>query len=197
MSASADEIRIRRGKHELVASGDLLTVGDKSFALSRVDRVIYRAATRINQAQYVIGVAQGDMKHQFLFEAFKRGTEFEDARDLFYRMVDLLERQVCPRIADEAVRTISTGGSVAFGGPPAARIDTDREGLRKRQLFAKKVPWSGAIRSDFAAGQVRVWTSDGVGDAKPTLSIDMGGWNAVILPRVVAVLGRATRPKSL
>src|SRR5690349_6738120 len=83
MSVPPEEIRIRRGKHELLACGDLLTVGGKSFALSRVDRVAYRAATRINQAQYVIGVAQGDLKRQFLFEAFRRGTELDDTRELF------------------------------------------------------------------------------------------------------------------
>jgi hypothetical protein len=160
------EIRIRRGKRELVAVDNMVTIGDKVFNLSAVDRVIYHAATRINQATYIIGLAQGELKQKFMFDAHRRGTEMEDSRELWTQIVDLLEMTVCPRLADDAVRVISAGGSATFGGPATARIDADAVGIRKRQLFAKQVPWSRVVRSDLNLGQVRVWTPDDTGGAE-------------------------------
>lgn len=183
------EIRIRRGRHELVAVDNVFVVDGKVFDLSTVDRVIYRAATRINQHAYELGVAQGESKCRFLFNAYRRGTEMAETRELWNQAVALLERTVCPRIADDAARTISAGGSVTFGGPQAARIVADAEGVRKLQPFAEKVPWNRIVGSDFALGQVRLWSGDRTGTSKPRLSIDMGGWNAVVLPRLVAMLG--------
>jgi hypothetical protein len=187
---SSREIRVRSGKRELVASGGVITVGDQVFHLVGVDRVVYRAAARINQASYRIGLAQGDAKCIFTFDAYKRGTELEDTRKLWGQLVELLESTACPRIAHSAAQAITSGQAVTFGSSPAARINADAEGLRPRQPFAKTVPWSQIVGADLHEGQVRVWTAtDGITDKKPKMSIDMMGWNAVVLPRVVGILG--------
>jgi hypothetical protein len=191
---ASDEIRVPRGKSgpglghvPLVASDGVITVGDQRFRLSDVDRVSYHAAVQINLAHYRIGVGQGRAQRTFMFDAYRRGTELDDTRGVWLRLVALLESTACPRIADDALRSIAAGRSVAFGSQPGSRIDADRDGLRPHRPFARAVPWSEIDRADRHEGQVRVWTRSG---RKPAMSIDMAGWNAVALPRVVAALVR-------
>jgi len=181
------ELRVRSGGRALVASGDAISIGNRVFRLAEVDRVAYHAAARINQASYSIGLAAGDAKSRFAFDAFRRGTEFDDARETWRRLVELLETTACPRIAHTAVRAISAGETVKFGGSLSPRLDADAEGLRRYELFAKKVPWPEITEVDMREGQVRVWTS---GCVKPAIAVGMFGWNAVVLPRVAAVIGR-------
>ncbi|OHV32473.1 MULTISPECIES: hypothetical protein [Pseudofrankia] len=189
-SSSPGEVRIHRKKQDLVATAQAITIGEQYFDLSTVDRVIYRAAARINQASYRIGLAHGDVTAIFTFDAYKRGTELEDSRRLFEQVVQLLEATACPAIAQRAAHAVTAGHPVAFGSSPAARITADAQGLRPRQPFAKTVPWSQIVGADLREGQARVWTAtNGVTDKKPKMSIDMMGWNAVVLPRVVRMLG--------
>lgn len=186
-SAVSGEIRMRSGRRELVASGEVISIGDREFRLTEVTRVMYRAACRANQASYTIGLARGDQRCTFMFDAYRRGTELEDAREAWTRLVALLEATTCPRIAARLVRTIVTGGTVPFGGSPSARIDANAEGLCPHRPFAKTVPWSQITGADTSNGQVRVWTvANGAITRKPKMSLDMFGWNAVVLPRVVA-----------
>jgi hypothetical protein len=194
---TSNEIRVPRGKSgpglghvPLVASEGVITVGDQGFRLADVDRVSYRAAVQINLAHYRIGVGQGGAQRTFMFDAYRRGTELDDTRDVWLRLVALLESTACPRIADDALRSIAAGRSVAFGSQPGSRIDADADGLRPRRPFARIVPWAEIDRADRHEGQVRVWTRSG---RKPAMSTDMAGWNAVVLPRVVAALVRRTQ----
>jgi hypothetical protein len=187
------EIRVPRGKvgpgfgHlSLVAAGGVITIGERTFRLTDVDRVAYRAAAQINLAHYRIGVGHGDTQCTFVFDAYRRGTEMDDTRDLWLRLVALLEASACPRIADSAVRAITAGRPVAFGSQPASRIDADAGGLRPRRPFARAIPWREISGADLHDGQVRIWRH-GSG-RKPAMSTDMSGWNAVVLPRVVAAL---------
>lgn len=120
-----------------------------------------------------------------MFDAYRRGTELNDTRDIWLRLVALLESTACPRIADDALRAIAAGGSVAFGSRPGSRIEADASGLRPRKPFARAVPRAEISRADLHEGQVRVWTRSG---RKPALATEMFGWNAVVLPRVVAAL---------
>ena len=53
------------------------------------------------------------------------GTELDETREIWVRLVALLESTACPRLAEAALRTIAGGGSVTFGGRPASRIDAD------------------------------------------------------------------------
>ena len=181
------ELRVRSGGRALVAGGDAISIGDRVFRLADVDRVAYHAAARLDQASYSIGLAVGESRSRFAFDAFRRGSEFDDARETWRRLVELLEVAACPRIAATAVRAVSAGETVKFGGALSPRLDADAEGLRRHELFARKVPWSEITGVDMREGQVRVWTSDG---AKPAIAIGMFGWNAVVLPRVVAVISR-------
>ncbi len=174
------------GHVSLVAAGDVITVGDRAFRLAAVDRVSYRAAAQVNLAHYRIGVGHGDTQCTFMFDAYRRGTELDDTRDVWLRLVALLESTACPRIADNALRAIAAGRTVAFGSQPASRIDADASGLRPRKPFARAVPWREISGADLHEGQVRIW-SRGPG-RKPAMSTDMSGWNAVVLTRVVAAL---------
>ncbi|MCM2416583.1 hypothetical protein [Streptomyces sp. RKAG293] len=181
-----DEIRIRKGKRALVASADSISIGEQVFRLDSVDRVFYRAAARINQASYTIGLAQGERKCTFMFDAYRRGSELEDARATWRQLVGLIQASVCPRIAEESARRVLAGETVTFGGPASSRIDADSQGLRPRRLFGKTVPWLQIANAEFAEGMVRIWSaSDGAVHEKPTMSVDMSGWNAVVLPEIV------------
>jgi hypothetical protein len=188
-----DEIRVRSGRRELVATGTTLTIGDAVFDLNRIDRVIYKAAIRINQASYTIGVAAGDEKNVFMVDAYRRGTEFTDVRDAWNRLVSLLEATACPRLARAALASIRRGETVTFGAPPANRIDADTAGVRPRRPFARVTPWSAVADVRLLEGQVQLFTAAELAAGKAAkLRIDMSGWNAVLLPRVAAAfIGRA------
>lgn len=193
------ELRVPRGKSgpglghvALVAADGTIAVGEQVFRLADLDRVLYRAAARINHASYMIGVAEGDRQCTFVFDAYRRGTELDDARETWLGLVALLESAASPRIAAAALRTIAGGGSVTFGSSPAARIAADAHGLRPRAPFARTVPWADIAGADLHEGQVRVWTT--TSRRKPAMSVDMAGWNAVVLPGVVALAREAFRP---
>ncbi|MCK9896183.1 hypothetical protein [Frankia sp. AgB32] len=183
-------------KQDLVVTDRTISIGGRAFELAAVDRVVYRSAARINQASYRIGVGQGDETCLFTFDAYKRGTELADSRRLYGQVVEVLEAVVCPAIAAAAARAVTAGQTVTFGSSPAARINADAEGLRPRRPFARTVPWSRIVHADLHQGQARVWTAgsgdaeDGRRNSSPAMSMDMMGWNAVVLPRVVGLLGR-------
>jgi hypothetical protein len=193
--SAVSEIRVRSGRRELVATDETISIGDKEFRLTDVTRVVYRAAARINQASYTLGLARGDLRCTFMFDAYRRGTELEDARENWRRLVALIEGTVCPRIAARAARTIVTGGTVPFGGTPSGRIDADAIGLCPHRPFAKPIPWSQITGADTSDGQVRIWTV-ATGPRKPKLTIDTFGWNAVVLPRVVAAFAATNAPST-
>lgn len=174
------------GHVSLVATDDVIAIGDRAFRVAGLDRVTYRAAAQINQAHYSIGVGEGREQCTFMFDAYRRGTELHDTREIWLRLVALLERTACPRIADAALQAIAAGRSVTFGSQPGSRIDADAVGLRPRKPFAQALPWREISGADLHEGQVRVWTR--TPGRKPAVTTDMSGWNAVVLPRVVAAL---------
>lgn len=177
------ELRVASGGRTLAAAGDVIVIGDRVFRLAEVDRVAYHAAARPDQASYALGLAAGPVRSRFVFDAFRRGSELEEARETWRRLVELVESAACPRIARAAVDAITAGETARFGRRPS--IAADAEGLRRR--FAPKVPWAGVLGTDLHAGQVRVWT----GGPEPALVTGMAGWNAVVLPRVAGMmLGR-------
>lgn len=174
------ELRVASGGRTLAAAADVIVIGDRVFRLAEVDRVAYHAAARAHQASYALGLGRGPVRSRFVFDAFRRGSEFEEARETWRRLVELVEAAACPRIARAAVDTITAGATARFGGRP--RIEADAEGLRR--WFAPKVPWAAVLGADLHAGQVRVWT----GGPEPELVTGMAGWNAVVLPRVAGML---------
>jgi hypothetical protein len=178
------EVRVRSGGRTLAAAGDVIVIGERIFRLAEVDRVAYHAAARPHQASYALGLARGPMRSRFVFDAFRGGSELEDARETWRRLVELVESAACPRIARAAVDSITAGATARFGGGGHPRIDADAEGLRRRRWFAPKVPWAGVLGTDLRAGQVRVWT----GGPEPELVAAMAGWNAVVLPRVIGMM---------
>jgi hypothetical protein len=191
MSPSFDEIRITSRGKELVAAGGAVTIGPHTFYVGTVDRLIYHAAARINHASYLIGLGQGDTKARFMFDAYRRGTEMADRRAEWGRLVDLFEATVAPRLADDAARSIAAGGTVRFGSPAIDGIDADAVGLRRHRPLARKVPWADITGAELSIGLAKVWTARaGVPATKPAMFTDMSGWNAVILPRVVAIFTR-------
>ncbi len=174
-------------KQDLVVTDRTISIGGREFELAVVDCVVYRAAARINQASYRIGVGQGDDRCLFTFDAYRRGTEMADSQRRYGQVVTVLDAAVCPAIAARAARAVADGETVTFGSSPAARIRADAEGLRPQRPFARTVPWSAVLRADLHQGQVRVWVA-GSGGAKPAMSLDMMGWNAVVLPWAVGLL---------
>jgi hypothetical protein len=178
------ELRVSSGGRTLAAAGDVIAIGDRVFRLAEVDRVAYNAAARLHRASYSLGLARGPVRCRFGFDAFHRGSELEDARETWRRLVELVESAACPRIALTMAEAIAAGETARFGGGGHPRIDADAEGLRGHRWFAGKVPWGRVLGSDLRAGQVRVWT----GGPEPGLVTGMAGWNAVVLPRVVGIM---------
>lgn len=186
------EIRVTgSGGRELVAAGHTISIGDQVFHLSSVDRVAYRAATRINQASYGVALAEGDRSTRFLFDAYRRGTDLEDKRATWNRLVELIEALAVPVITAATMRAIGAGQTVRMGSPAIDAVDLDAEGIRRHRPFAGKVPWARVARSDLHQGLARVWTvTDGAEARTPQIGIPIFGWNAVVLPDVVAQLAR-------
>jgi hypothetical protein len=178
------EVRVRCGGRTLAAAGDVIVIGDRVFRLAEVDRVAYHAAARPHQAGYALGLARGPVCSRFVFDAFRDGSELEDAREAWRRLVELIESAACPRIARAAAEAITAGATARFGGGGHPRIAADAEGLRRCRWFAPKVPWASVLGTDLRAGQVRVWT----GGPEPELVAAMAGWNAVVLPRVIGMM---------
>jgi hypothetical protein len=182
-------LRVRSGGRTLAAAGGEIVIGDRVFRLAEVDRVAYHAAARLHQARYSLGLARGPVRCRFGFDAFARGSELEDARETWRRLVELVESAACPRIAAGLAEVIAAGATARFGGGGHPRIDADAAGLRPARWFAGTVPWARVLGTDLRAGQVRVWT----GGPEPGLVTGMAGWNAVVLPRVVGIMvGRET-----
>ena len=77
-----------------------------------------------------------------MFAAYRRGTELDDTRELWLRLVALLESTACPRLAEAALRTMAGDGSVTFGSRPASGIDADAVGLRPRNRSHGRSPGS-------------------------------------------------------
>jgi hypothetical protein len=159
-------------------------VDGKRFDLSKVDRVAYHAASSPNLVRYGIRLGQGATKCYFLYDAYKRGTEMEDAATNWRSIVGLLQQTACPRLAIEASLAIKGGQQIRIGND----ILASAEGLRRRRLFAKTVPWSLITSADFHRGNVRVWTVGSVGSNRPEMITAMGGWNAVIMPRLIQLM---------
>lgn len=181
---SSGELRIRWRRHELVAGSSVITVDDQTFDLTRVDRIAYHTASRINVATYAIRLGQGDKTCYFMYDAYRRDTEMDDARNMWTGVVDLLEHAVSPRLANDAIHAVLSGQTVRFG----TSIVADAEGLRLRRPFAKTVPWGRLTAADLVLGNVRVWTDDSAGGKKPKMTTGMAGWNAVVLPRVITLM---------
>ncbi|MDI2129924.1 hypothetical protein [Yinghuangia seranimata] len=196
MTETRDEgrqIRVRKGRRELVADDSVIAVGDEVFRLDELDRVSYWAAARINQATYQIGLASGERKQVFMWDAYRRGTEMADSRANWLRLVARLEGTACPRIAAAALHEIEDGATITFGSTASERIDTNSEGLRFRRWLAKPIDWAAVSHADMHEGQVRVWLT---GAAKPKYGIGTTGWNAVVLPRVIRALAAGEPPRS-
>ncbi|WP_435280047.1 hypothetical protein [Streptomyces sp. 1222.5] len=190
-------LHVRSGRRELITDGQTLSIDNQIFQLSTIDRIAFRAASRINEASYMIGVSQGKVKRRFTFNAYRRGTEMESRLQEWTQLASILDFTAGPHITHNILEKILDGQDVTFGSPPATRIDADAEGLRLRRPFMKKVPWDQIVDADMHRGAVRVHISRGNSqrEIKPVMSIDMHGWNAVTLPRVVALLhGRSYSP---
>jgi hypothetical protein len=183
----SDEIGVRAGRKALVATGPRIVVGGVTFDLDQVDRVTYKAAARVNRASHVIGLAQGGVKHVFMFDAYRRGSELFDWRETWERPAALPENTACPRVARSAVAPISAAETVVFDAPPANRIEADAAGLRARRPFARTLPWSDVAGARLREGQIRLLTAgERAAGTEEKPRIDSSDWKAVILPRVVA-----------
>jgi hypothetical protein len=188
----ANEIRVKQGRTELVAAGDEVRIGDEVFSLSRVDRVAYRVAKRLNQASYGIALGEGDREKRLIFEAYARGNELAEKEAIWTELVARIEAVACQRMAADAKRAIDAGETVRIGSPAMDAVDLDREGIKRHRPFAPKVAWSAIARSDLYVGTARILThTSGTPDKNPKITIPIFGWNAVILPDIVALMTAA------
>ncbi|MER6434618.1 hypothetical protein ABT272_44900 [Streptomyces sp900105245] len=188
------ELCISSGRQKLLATDETITIKNRTFVLTEIDGLAFRAASRVNQASYMVGVAQGAHRCRFGFDAYSRGTEMRDRKREWDSVVQLLGCKAGLRIAENKLNQIYAGGRVTFGSLPATSIEADAEGLRLRRPFMRKIPWHEISYADMRHGSVRVFISSKESSGKLRLKVDMYGWNAVILPEVVALMLREPPP---
>jgi hypothetical protein len=81
-----------------------------------------------------------------------------------------------------AVTTVLQGGTIEFGG-----LRMDVEGVHKGGIFSKSLPWKDVAGTEVRHPYFRVLVRAG-DKTKKGLEIANGGWNVVLLPRVIKTL---------
>jgi hypothetical protein len=175
---------IRSGRHELIATSDVITIDGADFRLDAVDRVGYHVLSQMHVTSHVISLGEGRQQRQFMSDVYGDRTQLDDARRYWNAVVDLLEHKTTARLADEAVRSVLSGQTVRFGTSIVAELG----GLRRRRPFATTLPWDRMLLADITAEKVRVWSDDTPDRKRPKMWTAAGGWNAVLLPRVIAIM---------
>jgi hypothetical protein len=176
-------------------------VSGNSIAWHEIDRVIYSAVDRyINGAymgtNFTVAVrgatkkeirflldsgTKGALKHKVDHERRNRNkVEFENA-------ITLLEERVGNRLVSEAVAAVRAGGMTEFGG-----LRLDPEGVHKPGLFRKSARWDEIVGTDVKHVFLRVLVRKGE-RTKKAMDVHRYGWNAVLLPRVIAILAATRR----
>jgi hypothetical protein len=112
--------------------------------------------------------------------ALKHKVGFENA-------VTLFEERVGNRLVSEAVTAVRSGGMTELGG-----LRLDPEGVHRPGLFRKSARWDEIVGTDVKHAYLRVLVRKGE-QTKKAMDVHRYGWNAVLLPRVIAILAGTRR----
>jgi hypothetical protein len=96
--------------------------------------------------------------------------------------VEILDSRAGVPIAAHAVATVHQGGSTELAG-----LHLDPQGVHKRGVFSKSIPWPEVAGTEIRQSYFCVLAHAGT-KTKPRIQILREGWNVVLLPRVIATL---------
>jgi hypothetical protein len=183
----------------------VLTMTDAGFDVSgvslswlEIDRVRYSAVDRHINGGYMgttftieVGNA-AKKKTTFMLDSGTTGalkTKIDhERRDRnkaeWIKAVEILEDRVCVPLIAATVTTVLQGGSTELGG-----LTLDARGVHKPGLFSKSVAWPQVARTEVRHPYFRVLVRAG-DKTKKGLEVPNGGWNVVLLPRVITMLGQ-------
>lgn len=190
---TAEVVRLSHKALEVVGDGRRISIRGKVFDLGTVDRVAYIATRRKVNGSYMgtafsLSLGQGDTKEQFIVDSGWRDKQLEEYREAWNALVDMVEATASPRIAEQAVATIGAGGNVRY-----TNVVVGPQGLQARRPLASLVPWGEVLGTKpDGVGNLRVLVRGRSAKPKMKFLVPLGGWNTVVLPRVVARL--ATGP---
>jgi hypothetical protein len=179
-------IRINVNKKlEIVGDARQIAFKGNVFDLDAVDRVAYRSvALRIDGAymgtSFWVRLGQGTRADQFVLDSKSHDRRLDEFRSAWYGLVDFLEARACPRIGKEAIATISSGGTVAFGS-----IVAGPDGVRARRPLARMIPWREVAGTAVDNQGMHVLVRRNGSEPKAKLLAGLEQWNTVVLPRVV------------
>jgi hypothetical protein len=193
MAAPGREIRIQHRGLQVVGNEQAISFHGETFPLAEVDRVAYRAvASRVNGAymgtSFWLRLGRPGKTSQFMLDGGSRDKRLDEFQAAWSGLVDLVEAAVCPRLAQQAVTTISAGGTVTYGS-----IVAGPDGVKARRPLAKTIPWADVTGTQVNnVGIMQVLVRQSGGKTKGKLSAGLDQWNTVVLPRVVRHLARGT-----
>jgi len=179
----------------LVITDDGITIDGKGFGWPSIDRIRYSAVDHYQSAAYqgtTFIVAVGGAGQQATFTLQANPTSFwkpeinHEARsgqhEAWKTAVEILDAQSGVPIATRAVATVRQGGTAELAG-----LHLDPQGVHKRGVFSKSIPWPEVAGTDIHLSYFRVLARAGT-KTKPRIQIPRGDWNIVLLPRVIAAL---------
>ncbi|MEV0716876.1 hypothetical protein [Asanoa sp. NPDC050611] len=190
----SDDIRVRGGKHTLVATGDTMTIDDNdTYDLKALKAVSYDAVRRhLNGAyqgtDFKIQFKQDKRTRMFVMVANHRDENLDEYRKSWLLLVDRIEAIAIPQLGDKIVAAVRAGETVSIG-PAGGKVVLSPEGVKKGGLFGKPVPWSQVTGTDVGDGSVRVLGSKAPGAAETVIGgVHVAEWNSRVLPYVVSRL---------
>jgi len=173
-----------------------LDISGVTFSWDEIDRVRYGAVDRHINGGYMgttftieVGNAAKKKQH-FILDSGTTGplkTRIDhERRDRnraeWVKAVEILEDRVCVRLATEAMTTVLQGGTTEFAG-----LRLDPQGVHKGGLFSKSVGWRDIAGTEAKFPYFRILARAG-DKTKKAIEIPHGGWNMVLLPRVIDAL---------
>lgn len=182
-----NEIRLRYGRHTLLASGDMVIIdGNDTFDLRVVHAVGFTSYGRAINGTYqgtdfILNFWQGKRGRNVILSTNARDEHLEEYRQAWLEIVGRIGAIAIPRIAEEIAAKVRAGETVKFGS-----LALSPEGAKKRGLFSKLVPWSLVTRTVLDKGQLRVLGRK-TPDAPETVigEVAYSDLNASALPSVV------------
>ncbi|BAJ26845.1 MULTISPECIES: hypothetical protein [Kitasatospora] len=195
LEAPAPVVDVKHAWKRLYADGGRIAYGEESIALADVEWVCYpvsRTVTRrfLGPSSYTTtygfgvgpaGRALGDLR----FTTFRKNAE--PPRE-WTALVDLVRREVEPRLLERHFEVVAAGGAVSIG---ALRLDREGASAKTgsgRKTTERELPWGELAPVRVADGFVSLYRAGG--GPEPVFQVPLGRGNAVLLPALLPALAR-------
>lgn len=186
------EMRITQPRHELVATAREISIDGERFLFSEIDRVAYGAQPMADGGygqrltEFFLRLGRESTSSRF---SIAENGRFEfpslgECPDNWRAILDLVEVNVCGRIAASMAGWFATGGEIMIG-----EVIADASGLRQSSRFsATSVAWNEIAEATFDRNTLQVLRLSERGMLEAVLELDLDEWNVVVLPRVMRLI---------